>query len=323
MLRRLLLLLCLLPAWPLQAQEAQPDYAGLVRDAVLAQQAGDYAQAIAMFQAAHQLSPNARTLRGLGVAEFLAGDPVAAIGHLEAALVHPEKPLDPELRTAVEELLQRARAMVASYRLETSPEGVTAQLDGAAPVPAQGLSLVLAPGEHTLVLAVEGYQSQRLALAATAGTREVLRVALAPIPAEPVVLPPVVQRAPEPPAQPAPLPTPAEPPRAQRVRIAKWATLALGGAALAGTFGTMLAGGLRANAIEDTCTDAACTDADVRRQTRKANIAGLERAFFVTSSVAAAALGSALGLWVVELRARPHVESHKLNGATLVLRTHF
>lgn len=329
---RVLFLLCVLPAWTLHAQEpASQDYATLVREAVLAQQDGDYGRAIALFQAAHQRSPNARTLRGLGVAEFLAGQPVSAIAHLEAALTHPEKPLDAELRKAVEELLVRARSQVASYRLETSPEGVMAVVDGGEPQPARGLSLVLAPGEHELVLSVEGYLSETLELKAQAGTREVLRVALAPELAQAQTPVPSLSLVPAPlAAKPTPSPAPPLPHvpsvREERMRRAKWATLAVGAAGAITASVLLFTAARRSGAINEQlrseCQNKDCAAYKAREEER-ARLDGLRTGFIVSTSVAGAALGSSLGLWLVELRGHSRPDSPPLESVTLSYQRRF
>ena len=330
MLRRVLLLLCLLPASPLRAEDSTRDYGSLVREAVVAQQDGDYARAIQLFQAAHQLSPTARTLRGLGVAEFLAGDAVAAIGHLEASLIHPEKPLNAELRSAVEDLLTRARARVASYRLETSPEGVIARVDDGEPRPAKGLALVLAPGAHELVLSLEGHLSETLALNAQAGTREVLRVQLSPVLANAGALPPAVLAPGPEEATPGVLVPPARPADAERSgrgttrrARAKWGTLAAGGASAISAVAVLLTAARRTAMIESQCERDGCSDERSEKEEKRAHLSQLKTAFFATSALAAAALSSSLGLWVVELRGRERADSPPVQGATLSLRKSF
>ena len=62
------------------------------------------------FSEAHALEPNARTLRGMGVAAFQAGNLEQAVIDLSASLEHPTKPLEGELRAAVVALLAEAQA---------------------------------------------------------------------------------------------------------------------------------------------------------------------------------------------------------------------
>ena len=52
----------------LSAGHEAEDYQAAVRQAVAELEAGHYPEALALFREAHELSPSARTLRGLGLA---------------------------------------------------------------------------------------------------------------------------------------------------------------------------------------------------------------------------------------------------------------
>src|SRR5262245_44240118 len=72
-----------------QAQASGGDaaaYRSAVDDAVSEFAAGRFEEARALFKRAHQLSPNARTLRGLGMTAFELRAYVQAIRELRAAL---------------------------------------------------------------------------------------------------------------------------------------------------------------------------------------------------------------------------------------------
>jgi hypothetical protein len=311
MLRLVLLVLCLIAALPARAQQAGADYKQLVERAVKAQQAGEYPRAIELFRAAHQLEPSARTLRGLGVSEFLAGDFVSAIAHLEAALAHPTKPLGADLRASVNELLERARARVARYELTTEPAGAAVQVDAGERI-AAGV-LVLAPGSHALTVGAEGYEPQTLALEAAAGGREALTVTLQPVaPAMPEVAvqaPPVQLASPLPPVQlpPAELaPTVDRKPVSARMKRTKWALFTIGSASAATVLGLTIMGIHRTHDVEDACgtkpthkAQQKCADGEGKAK----NIPTLKGAVIATAAVSGLSLGGALGLWVVELRA--------------------
>src|SRR5688572_4431416 len=76
------------PGGPAQTSElraghsADAAYERLVRDAISAHEAGQHAQARRLLVEAHALRPNARTLRGMGVAAFHTGQYVEAIAEL-------------------------------------------------------------------------------------------------------------------------------------------------------------------------------------------------------------------------------------------------
>ena len=89
------------PAAPASGASADLEPAGYrdtVERAVLEFAAGHFEESRALFARAHALFPNARTLRGLGMAEFELRNYVIAIEHLEAALANQARPLDEDLR---------------------------------------------------------------------------------------------------------------------------------------------------------------------------------------------------------------------------------
>src|SRR4051812_11159906 len=62
------------------AQDADtPQYRGLLNEAVSEYDARRYEEARALFRRAHELSPNARTLRGIGMASFELREYVEAL----------------------------------------------------------------------------------------------------------------------------------------------------------------------------------------------------------------------------------------------------
>src|SRR5262245_36987 len=111
-----------LSAAPLAAQDqatsevSQPDPAGyrqIVDEAVSEFEAHHYEESRSLFRRAHVLHPNARTHRGLGLAEFELRNYGECIRHFEAALRSTVKPLTPDLRDDTERMLTRANGFVA------------------------------------------------------------------------------------------------------------------------------------------------------------------------------------------------------------------
>ncbi len=87
------------------AQASQPSAAGdaaTYRDAVeqgmSEYKAGHIEEALALFVKTHSADPNARTLRGMGMAEYELRRYIASLGHLRQALTSDRKPLTAELR---------------------------------------------------------------------------------------------------------------------------------------------------------------------------------------------------------------------------------
>jgi tetratricopeptide (TPR) repeat protein len=73
-----------------RAQEAsagsREDYKALIKQAVQEFEAANWPEAFALFKRAHDIEPNARTLRGIGIAAYEMRDYVQSIGYLQTAL---------------------------------------------------------------------------------------------------------------------------------------------------------------------------------------------------------------------------------------------
>lgn len=100
------------PTGEYAANGAPADYLPLVRRGVQRHQTGDFQAARALFQRAHQLFPNARTLRALGMVEFDLGHYSAALESLTQALSAHARALTPDLRSEVVRLAAHTRGML-------------------------------------------------------------------------------------------------------------------------------------------------------------------------------------------------------------------
>ena len=97
-------------AAPASAQAAKreappPGYSETISDAVHELELGNFAEAREQFRRAHAVSPNARTLRGLGVTEFELRNYGESAELLQQALDSDVKPLEGKLRSDAEKLL--------------------------------------------------------------------------------------------------------------------------------------------------------------------------------------------------------------------------
>jgi outer membrane receptor for ferrienterochelin and colicin len=124
-------------------------------------QAGDYRAALAFFLASQRLVPN-RNVRFNIVRTFQRlGQYPEAYRWCQEAL---REESDPALHAELEQLLGVIERDVAVLDVTSDPAGATVYVDrvdlgSLARTPAR---LALAPGEHTLILALEGYQPARL-----------------------------------------------------------------------------------------------------------------------------------------------------------------
>jgi hypothetical protein len=280
--------------------DAVPDaYPQVVQRAVSEFDAGHWDEARALFRRAHELSPNARTWRGLAITAFELRRYVDAARELEAALQDTRKPLTEPQRQELSALLVRARAFVSTYRLQVRPAEAQVSIDGA-PSEATASELLLDPGPHTLVFTAAGHGEQRLELRAEAGKSEELSVELRPPQAEQeagktvhAALPPG--------------------PRSEAELLRDYvATLSLTGAAvLAGASAVTLGALAQSHSTRyHTCTgsDAACEDLMERGQR-------LELAANVMIGVAGASAIAALVAYLVERRAEHARAVHVALGA--------
>lgn len=161
------------------ATDSEPaGYRDAVDRAVLEFAAGHFEESRSLFARAHALFANARTLRGLGMAEFELRHYVTALEHLEAALTHQTKPLDEELRKDTQRLIAQAHDYVGRYQLEVIPSLTRLTLDGA-PHALPATALVLAMGEHVLEVEAGDQASERRRLKVGGGENQTLRFVFA------------------------------------------------------------------------------------------------------------------------------------------------
>ncbi|HVR64690.1 MAG TPA: hypothetical protein VMU50_22475 [Polyangia bacterium] len=142
------------------ARAAEPpepaQYRSLLADAVSEYDAHRFDEARALFRRANDMSPNARTLRGIGMASFELRDYVEAYRALQGALAEKRKPLTPDQRRQVEALLERTKAFTGHFALRTIPLDATVRIDGDAPVIEQDGRVTLGLGRHTIAVDAVG-----------------------------------------------------------------------------------------------------------------------------------------------------------------------
>jgi hypothetical protein len=167
------------------AQADPPGYRALVDEAVTEHRAGHFGEARALFTRAHALYPNARTLKGLGMAEFELRNYRESAQYLEASLASTVKPLTPELRSETEQLLARAQGFLGKVRVLVSPSTTQITVDGVvAPFGADG-SVLLAAGDHVLEATAAGHESSRQTIKINGGDDQTVTFQLTPSAAVP------------------------------------------------------------------------------------------------------------------------------------------
>ena len=176
---RVLALCVLLTAVPAaRAQSGDtPEYRQAIATGLQEYERGNYSEARAAFARAHALYPNARTLRGMGLAAFESRNYVAARELLRASLAHAERPLDAEQRKDVEAVLARSESNIARVKVALTPATAQLLVDGEPAVLQEG-ALLLDPGEYSMEARAPGYRNARLGFSAEAGQNKTLEIAL-------------------------------------------------------------------------------------------------------------------------------------------------
>jgi len=138
----------------------QSDYDQVIDRAVTAFQAEDYAQAHELFEQAHALQPNARVLRGLGIAALRLGHYTEAKRQLEAALADKRQPLTATHRSEVSKLLAWIRGNLGILELRWKPREPADTRVFCDDELVRDHVLVLLPGPHRLSVSAAGFKPQ-------------------------------------------------------------------------------------------------------------------------------------------------------------------
>ncbi len=161
------------------AASAEPaGYRELITEALMEYEQRHFEEARALFQQAHSLFPNARTMRGQGMAEFELRNYADAIDCLEAALASNVRPLDGVLRAETRDLVRRARRFVAALSLSVTPSTARVRVDGLTVELGPDSVLLLEVGEHTLEVDAPGYASHERSLVVRGGEEQRIEVSL-------------------------------------------------------------------------------------------------------------------------------------------------
>lgn len=181
-------------AWSQSAgAQAEPfGYRPAVELALSEYREGHFEEARAEFRRAHAFFPNARTLRGIGMAEFELRNYGESVTALKEALQSQVRPLEGELRAETERLLARAINYIARVTVELEPATATITIDGALATLGPERLLLLRVGDHVLEFRAEGRVSERRELRINGGEQQTLHIVLN----EPVATPAIVPTAP-------------------------------------------------------------------------------------------------------------------------------
>jgi hypothetical protein len=256
---------CLLaPATALSQDAGDAAYRSAIDEAVQEFSAGRWEEARTLFKRAHELSPNARTLRGMGMSAFEMRLYVQAIRELDGALRDTRKPLDGELRAQVQQLIVKARSFVGRVMPLVEPGEAKLLIDGRDPVREPDGSVLLDVGPHVISATLDGYKPSNVRLSVEGGSDQIVRVPLEPLLAAAPVVPAID---PNRPAAPEPPPTDTPPPAAKAESdLDTYAWIALAGAGAFGVTAAVLWFGVaegQYDDLEDRCGQTGCSDSEI------------------------------------------------------------
>jgi hypothetical protein len=161
-----------------QEEAGSSEYRTLIDQALSEFGHKNWPEARVLFRRAHELNPNARTLRGMGLTSYEMRDYVNAVLQLSAALEEKRQPLTEAQRKECEQLLARSRTFVGAYALTLEPAQAVITLDGATPV-RDGAGRVLVPfGEHTFKASAPDYLDETHKLSVQGGEQSELTITL-------------------------------------------------------------------------------------------------------------------------------------------------
>jgi hypothetical protein len=158
--------------------DADARYRSALKEALAEYDANHFEEARILFRRAHEINPNARTLRSIGMASFELRDYVAAVRALSAALVETRKSLSSVQRSHARGLLERSRMYVDIYTLKVSPPDARVLIDGRAPDAEPDGTVLLGFGSHTLEASKPGFVLRTLVVDVRGGERKDLVISL-------------------------------------------------------------------------------------------------------------------------------------------------
>jgi hypothetical protein len=281
-----------------RAQEpSEGEYKELIDQALLEFKHKNWPEARVLFRRAHDLSPSARTLRGMGVVSYEMRDYVQAVRDLSAALADPRQPLTESQRTECQTLLSRSRTFVGVFDVQVTPAEAELYVDGGRVTREPDGTLLLAFGSHTLRAAAEGHQDETVRVNVQGGERGSVELALDELGAAPLA----TEQHAEEQVEPTPEPATKRPPTAsKREGGLRYTWVALGASAAfgAGAVAAWMLGDKELDNLDASCKQRAtsgtpCTRGAVSTSTiksyeRVSNAAiGLSAAALVTAGVLA------------------------------------
>jgi hypothetical protein len=261
-------------------------YAKLVAEGLQEFDHGNWEEATALFERAHAINPNARTLRALGLCAFEARRYTEALTYLKAAIDDKRKPLTAKQRAELQNSIERAEHYVGYVRLSVQPEDASVRIDGQLVTLSPGAELPVNAGLLEVEVSAPDYETQVRRVRVTSEGHEEISVQLTSL--HPVAEAPADTAAPDAESHPNAAATAASPSddRGSGVGVWKWVA---GGAAVAG-IAAGVAGRLLSNA--DAKKWNGCRDAEDEKCAGYRDSAKSENVISIVGFAAGGAFGA-------------------------------
>jgi len=135
-------------------------------------EAGKLAESLKAFQEAYDTKPHPVVLKSIAECQFQLLDIKAAVATIEKYLADPGPTDKPE----VEQRLATIRKSLATMEILSQPEGAGVMIDGSVTGEVTPVTIDLNPGDHEIVLNLEGYEPLLKSVALTGGEQGRLEV---------------------------------------------------------------------------------------------------------------------------------------------------
>ena len=140
-----------------------------------------YAEAYASFKDSYALKPVLNVLYNIAMCEMVLGKYVESIHSFEQVVRDGAEVLKPDMLDKAAESIEKLSALLGTLRLKGIRSGTRLEIDGS-PVtpPLLDAPVLLNPGQHTIVLSMEGYESIQTVVNLGPGIEVVIPAALTP-----------------------------------------------------------------------------------------------------------------------------------------------
>jgi hypothetical protein len=276
-----------------QTAAGSREYKTTIAEALKEYNLGHWSEAEALFARAHELNPNARTLRGMGFTAFESRRYVLAVTQLKAALAETRNALTAAQRREAQLVVDRASAFIAHFQLLVTPENAELTINGAAVSRTESNELLLDPGDYEVVATAPGFKSGSARVTAEGGSPG--RIVLELEPERPALPPPEVTAANVAPVKPSAEQATTRGER-EAPRILMYTGFAVAGAGLLmGSITGIVTLG-KAGTLKDACPGNTCPPAQRSKLDGANTLATVSNVSFGVA--AAGAVAGVIGLWL-------------------------